>query len=214
MKMIGAVRPGASLAAKVNKLIRSQEKKWFDLGSTLSGFSNAVPSQVVQLNLIPEGIDEQQRIGRKIHLESSALTFAWEFPAPAAGEYVVSCRMILVYDNQTNGTLPVITDFLETDSPLSYMNLNNSKRFRVIYDNYNMCGKGDNFDGLSITGANGLQMYDRVYRRLDDDCVYPGSATTNPNTGGYYLLVLTNGNLTVAAGLQVRVQHRLRFTDA
>lgn len=207
-------RTSLSLANKVNRLIASQEKKWFDTSVTLTGFTNATPGQVFALNRIPEGVDEQQRIGRKIHLMNSSMAFTWSFYNPAATEYLRVCRVMVVYDSQTNGVIPAVTDVLETADALSHNNLNNSKRFRVLYDNFNMRGKGDNFDAQTLASFNGLKCYDKYTRRLDDDCVYAGSATADPNTGGLFVVAIVGGNVPGGVGIELLLNHRLRYTDA
>lgn len=205
--------PTDTLSAKVNRLLNAQEKKWFDQDISHS-FTNAVPSQISPLTNIPEGVDESERIGRKVSVQSVGLTFRSSFTTPPAGEYVEAMRAMIVCDMQGNGTAPTITDILEENRVDSFMNLNNQKRFKIIYDNYCMRGKGDNFDALSLSGGNGLQFYDKMFRKVDTEMVFPGSLTTPPNTGGYYLVTIAGGNLTTGTTLSLTAKTRVRYTDA
>lgn len=207
-----APRGTASLSQKVNRLLSAQEKKWYDQDISHS-FTNAAPSVISPLNSIAEGVDESERIGRKITLRSVGLTFRSSFQNPPAGEYVDAMRAMIVLDMQGNGVAPTITDILEQDRVDSFMNLNNQKRFKILYDNYCMRGKGDNFDTLSLVSGNGLQFYDKTFRRCDEEVVFPGSSTTPPNTGGLYLVTLASGNLTTGGTLVFTAKTRVRFTD-
>lgn len=105
------------------------------------GFTDAVIAQggVIQdtVIVIPQGVTEIQRIGRKCTLKSINWKFRLSIPeqdavgTPASGDVL---RIILYQDKQTNGAAAVTTDILENSTIHSYRNLANSTRFNVLMD--------------------------------------------------------------------------------
>ncbi len=89
------------------------------------------------INIIPQGVTEVQRIGRKCTIKS----IHWRFSAdlvevnntatPGPSEVV---RAILYLDRQANGATAAVTDILETATHRSFRNLANSGRFQIFMD--------------------------------------------------------------------------------
>nr|UOF79006.1 capsid protein [Cressdnaviricota sp.] len=97
-------------------------------------------AQIYPLNLIRAGSSFFNRIGRKINLKSCHLKlYIVPIRTTAFPSYV---RVMLVYDSQTNGALPAISDIIQdtdqgggnTTDATSSANLNNRDRFKILTD--------------------------------------------------------------------------------
>lgn len=89
---------------------------------------------------IPQGVSAQQRIGRKCTITKILGRINFEFlpdvqtdmlPVGFAHE---SVRFILYWDKQCNGAAAGVTALLKDNAYNSYRNMNNLKRFTVLYD--------------------------------------------------------------------------------
>jgi len=118
-------------------MISTQEKKFFDtVQSTVtltSGGQNIIPS----LNLVSLGNGESQMQGRKITIKRinwrAAITKDIEQdPVAANVQAADTIRVLMIQDNQCNGTAAIATDVLANDNYTGYMNLANSTRFKII----------------------------------------------------------------------------------
>lgn len=92
------------------------------------------------LTSITQGVAESDRIGRKysirsIHIRCTVHKAALESQAGPIRN--IRGRILLVLDTQTNSTQMTATDCMDggaADDTLSFRNLQNSKRFRVLWD--------------------------------------------------------------------------------
>lgn len=100
-----------------------------------------VPNAGTILNslcLIQEGVEESQRIGRRIVVTSIACR--WEIILPIRDTGTVLSlteeivRIIVYIDHQTNGANANILNILETAEYESFRNLSNMERFTILYD--------------------------------------------------------------------------------
>jgi hypothetical protein len=95
---------------------------------------------VTPLNLIRAGSSFFNRIGRRVEMKNLHLKLQIaSLRTVAVNDYV---RVMVVYDRQTNGALPAITDILQdtdqaganTTNSYSSLNLNNRDRFIMLCD--------------------------------------------------------------------------------
>ncbi len=116
--------------------IMNGELKFHDVDlddSTISTTGTVTAS----INLIPQGVTEITRVGRKCTLRS----IMWRYdvslaevdaqPTAVSGDIV---RMILFIDKQANGATATVLDILKSTDYQSFNNLNNSGRFRTLMD--------------------------------------------------------------------------------
>lgn len=105
----------------------SAEQKYFDtnLGPLVAAATGAIYPSLV---LVPQGVRENERIGRKLTLSSIALRF-YSGNTTNTNEIF---RVIVYQDKQCNGAAAVPTDILSTGSVFSFNNLFNKNRFRVL----------------------------------------------------------------------------------
>lgn len=87
--------------------------------------------------VIAQGTGESQRLGRQITCEALHINGIITLPASATGSTDV-VRIIIVHDKQANGATFSPSDLLEPGTGsadfLSYRNLENTERFRVLSD--------------------------------------------------------------------------------
>ncbi len=89
------------------------------------------------INIIPQGVTESQRIGRKCTLRRMGWRYSIELPeadAVATPPESGTVRMILFIDKQANGATAAVLDLLETATIQSFRNLANSGRFTFLCD--------------------------------------------------------------------------------
>lgn len=114
------------------------------LGSTELKFHDTTPAITVpntgsivsnSLIAIAAGTGESQRIGRKITVRSINLRFTGVLTSSAVpAQTDDGLRVVLYHDKQANGAAATVTDILETAAYLSFNNLSNKNRFRILMD--------------------------------------------------------------------------------
>jgi len=109
--------------------------KAFDVGFSNSNFT--VAGTFTPLNALIVGPEMYQRIGRRISMRSVSIKGYVNFGATSIQD---AARIVIVYDEQPNAALPVLADVFQNSnaglatSSLSFPNLNNRDRFRVLKD--------------------------------------------------------------------------------
>lgn len=178
------------------------ERKFIDTTDSTDITTTGV---VVPVNLIAAGTDYDARIGRKVILKSFQIRaiFGLENASVPSG-----VRYLLVYDKQTNGALPAITDILNTASaqnPVTAMlNLNNRDRFVILWDKI-----------FQLNTSFSIFQHFKKYKKLRHETVYSGTTATIGSiiTGGLYVVTIGSvpaGITDVDNGMTMRV----RFVDA
>lgn len=130
---------------------RSGELKFHDVDLD-DATVGATGNMTATINIIPQGVTESQRVGRKCTIKSVNWHFRLILPErdavsnPGDPDIV---RTILFIDKQANGATATVTDILETTQYLSFRNLANSGRFKILYDkNHTM-----NYGAMASDGA-------------------------------------------------------------
>lgn len=113
----------------------SEEVKFFDTTNTGTALATTGVITNSSLNLIPQGILENNRIGRKCTIKKIQFRGVIQFNSSTteSGEVV---RIMVVWDKQANGAAATITDILETADEKSFNNLSNKNRFVTLKDWY------------------------------------------------------------------------------
>lgn len=90
---------------------------------------------VQQMNLIPQGTTEKQRLGRKAWIKKIQMRAVLTLPTTAtAAETITTFRVAIVLDKQANGAAAAASDIWASDTWDAWNNLANSGRFRILYD--------------------------------------------------------------------------------
>jgi len=166
--------------------------------------------QVQLLNGIASGADYTERIGRKIRMKSLFVRGICQ-QGDATGVLINLARMIIVYDKQTNGSAPVISDILKESNSASQLNLENRDRFVVLADMTNYTGALVTTATQTYTGQQ-AHVVER-YIKLNHEVVF-GGTTNNVGdvaTGGLFAVFI--GNRAAGDASAYLVSFRLRFVD-
>ncbi len=112
----------------------SSEVKYHDFATIDASISQA-GSIWPSINLIAQGTDEDERIGRKCTIRS----IGWRFNFRLTEQTDVTrgdetLRIILYLDKQCNGAAATALEILSADDYQSFNNLTNSSRFRKLMD--------------------------------------------------------------------------------
>ena len=115
---------------------------------------------VTPLNLVQSGAGFYNRIGRRIEMKSLHLTGLIHSTGKQADQDY--CRLLVVYDRQTNGALPAASDILKdydqsgssSTGVFSGINPDNRERFVILADyRLAMPGTSDTAPGISANHA-------------------------------------------------------------
>ncbi len=166
------------------------------------------------INIIPQGVTEKQRIGRKCTIKSIHWRYRMNIPEvdaagdPSAGDTV---RLILYLDKQANGATAAVLDVLETASMHEFRNLANQGRFTVLMDKtvaLNYSGLGS--DGAGVVSQAGVTKEFQTYKKCDVPIEF--SSTTGAigeiRSNNLGVLMISRNGL---AGFSSKI--RLRFSD-
>jgi len=130
---------GVSAAAPISSgSVNTFEYKYYPTATSI----NLATGQVATSVFHPaRGNSNITRIGRKTVVKRMVLRFAVrrvdsQVPTQGVNLVAVAGRFIVVYDVQckADGTVPVTTDVLLTDTQYSHYNLANRNRFKILHD--------------------------------------------------------------------------------
>jgi len=185
------------------------EIKFFDTSlSFLVDASGEVPA-TGQLCLIPQGVTESTRVGRKATIKSIQLRMNLRAVPAAGATYANSTYLYVVLDKQANGAAAAVTDIFTTNSlGEAMLNMANSSRFTIL--------KKWVMDWNPAAGATGA--YNNAARHIEwfHKCNIPLEYSST--TGA--LTELKSNNVFLVAGaaanddtVSVAGAARLRFDD-
>lgn len=185
------------------------EKKVIDVDPAAYAFDTT--GSVTLLNGVATGTDFTDRIGRKIVIKS-IYSRGIVFPVDNNVGNTL-CRMLIVYDMQSNGSAPAITDVLKSASPASQLNMNNRDRFRVLVDKQWAMGVISDAATTSIAGSPTVFSH-KTFKKCNLEVLFNG--TTNGigsiATGAIYRITI--GNQIAGNGGTSLISSRIRFADA
>ncbi len=132
-KMVyGDAQKALAMVKSVKRLINVEVKN-FDTQLTNTAVTDAIG--ITQLTNIPQGDTRSTRDGAQCKMIGLELNFAISMHASA---FNTQFRLIVVLDKQTNQAVYLAADLLDDitpfDSIISPRNLDNMKRFAVLYD--------------------------------------------------------------------------------
>jgi len=163
---------------------------------------------VLLLNGIARGDEIFERNGREVIMKS--IQVALRAAGTAATGIGQSCRVLFVYDRQTNAAALTAAQVLTAADTLAPRNLENRRRFKILYDRL--------FDlpsRITATVSGPEKVHDKFYRRLRHPITFnSGDAGTvaDITTGSLYAVVIGD----VVAGdtdASVTLYSRIRYQD-
>jgi len=197
--------------------------------TTLAPFTLNNTPQIVVINPITIGSSMWNRIGRKISMKSIHLTGSFDPIVGNGTDITTSCRLMLVYDKQTNGALPSYDDMFrdqyngptDTNSSgannfLAGINLNNRDRFEVIFDKRFILPPINLGEPGIVTCTPDLAAFSYFANLKNREVHFKADSSTGVigdiSTGGLYIVTVadaTNGNQSWGLWLK----GRLRYSD-
>lgn len=210
--------------AKVNRLIRAQDRKHFD---TTFKWDETSPGPSILfkptgtatiLNPITQGDGESNRDGNRAFMESLLLRYHVRLRDPKLATY----RLLVVWDNavDTGVTADKYLDF-NTVSPgneaLASIKLAEAAEFRVLYDDTNGLGDGVHRQ-TSVAGAAVDMVTDvtcKKFIKIREQSRWAADPATNPTSGGIVLVTVGN-QWTTPTGTPLQngtLVARVRYTD-
>jgi len=190
------------------------EKKFSDIGSLLP-----VTGNVILLNGLEQGTGYDQRIGRNVMLRSVHLKFQVNGAPYNAGtpSFSPGClvRVLLVWDQQPNGTLPSIGEIFQSTTPgllpLQGMNMANSQRFKFLFDRRYVLSNADENNRAGWK----WECFDETFQKLNLKVGYSDTSTgtiSDIETGALYWVQVTDiidpDNLP-----EIALNSRIRYFD-
>ena len=195
------------------------ERKVIDINTT----SYAIESTGTQLQLLNgcvPGSQNYNRIGRKIFMRSLQIRGDVSLTDTTAGKGVV-CRMVIVYDKQSNGSAPTWANIMTSQNIagttasdcFAMVNLDNRDRFVIIRDQLYIPGEIDATAGQSYAIGPGVIILNE-YIPLKLETLYNGgSAGTIGDITSGSLYAFWIANAANASGVTAHVAFRIRFED-
>jgi len=192
-----------SVKAMVRAAIRQvAEKKFFD--TSITNQSGTTAAQIDMLNTIGGGATEILRDGNVAEWVSIGYKFAAK--NVAADTQGNAIRLILFIDHQSNGAAPSATTLLQSDTFLSYMNVDNADRFTILDDRIVHVPAENGPSGTIVPNV----FTTNVWKKLKDcKSTYASDSAVVPNTNSIGLLQIAQN-----AGSNYAFEARGRFIDA
>ncbi len=207
----GVTKKGRTTTAKTKTAIGRSglepELKFFD--TVVAGTALAVGGVITSpsLNIVPQGITESERVGRKMIIKKLNMRFLLQFNNGTA-ETADVVRVIVVLDKQTNKTAFAITDVLETTSEGSFNNLANKNRFLILMDRYEAINKQVDI-GTNVNEF--VQAWSWFSKELNipvefDNSVATG-AVSSQTSNNIAVFALTLNSTTISLGYTARIRY-------
>lgn len=185
------------------------DSKYIDLDLRVSDANTT--GDIFLIPTIAQGTNVNQRVGKKI--EYSSIQIRGNIIAGTAATAPGNVAFYLVYDKQPTGSLPAITDVLETASALSFLNDNNSDRFLILKKHRLMViGDGDTTNGQNCCTAYDVDMFIKLKHKVIYKSLGTG-AIGDFNYGALYGLVVGNLSSTANVFPVWQCSYRVRYHD-
>lgn len=184
------------------------ELKFFDTALSFNVDTTGEVPATGQLSLIPQGVTQSTRIGRKCTVKSIQIV-GMATSSAAVPEDV--CYVYVVLDKQCNGAAAAATDVLtNTSFAVALPNLENSERF-VILKKIKLHPKaGAGVAAAYATAFSPLNFYKKVNIQLDYDSSASTGALGTIRSNNIFLLA---GATLNDDGVAFNGTCRLRFSD-
>lgn len=173
----------------------------FDYVDSSSSTTVASAGTLRLLNGMAQGDTASSREGNSIRMKSYYMKYQIANNATAVN---TNTRVILVLDKQSNGAQPLVTDILATNTVVSPRNLDNRKRFKILYDKCH---------SLGTAGPANINTEFYFKNQQTHVAYYNGSnlgTIADIATNALYLLTISDQATNLPA---INYYFRLRFID-
>jgi len=163
-----------------------------------------VAGTVSLVSTIGQGPNYNERIGNRIKYYQMELSWLWDNATAAHG--LDDGRMLVVYDNSPNGSLPAITDILANALPYAVRNPLTLNRFTIMFDTHAQllllqsdgCCWNNNVQGSKVISLRGKTA---CYTGT-------GNAIADIEKGAIYICTVSSGG-----NIGLVVQNRISYSD-
>lgn len=181
------------------------EKKWRDQ------FLNGPPPPLgtwlrYPINGMTVGGSPNQRVGRKVVWTSLDIKGSFFIEDPQTnGNAGTAVRILVIYDKQTNGATPLVTDVLTSDSFNAHNNLNNRDRFLTLVDQVSPV--------FGASGDAGWQFH--VNRKFTLETIFNanGAGDVGDINTGSIIVMYSQAQVNTIMTITTALDCRLRFVD-
>lgn len=174
------------------------------------------------MNGLAQGTSSITRIGQNIMMKSIHLKFYLRAPqlqlAPNSQVYAKMARILIVYDLQPNGALPLGSDLLDNSTTgvgiVSSLNKLWTERFRILFDKRYFVHSMFAIAGGASASSQAL-VYDEVYLKVNHLTQFANTSTgtySDIRTGALWLVALSD-NAAAAEQPLFTYFSRVRFVD-
>lgn len=174
---------------KVNKILSSQEKKFF-LGDISFVFPVAGVGLVTWLTAVTLGDDNNEREGEVI--SGVRFEMKYNFSLSAASVHSFETVRVILFEEKVNSNqaLPGAAQLLSSINPYSYMNRSTGRnRFRIIYDRTHVINRFvTDLDSVSQTYSVSLKMNGRKIK-FDSNAIVPATGVGGANNHIFLLAI-------------------------
>lgn len=208
-------RPSSSAAPSRVFSNARQELKSADYdiasGPTLGVISYGVGETDTQISaLVAQGVQSNQRIGRRILIKSIQLKAVINNQADAT---INDVRLVLVVDKQANGTSVSYTDVFTSQTVEALPRLDNARRFSILWDKVYCLASN-----TSNPQADNVAKTIDFYKKVNIEQLYSGTGFTDADirTGNLYLLAICDTAFSAVSLVQANWAGvlRIRYVDA
>ncbi len=193
------------------------ELKFHDVTAdeAVQDLSGGIIVNTSSINLIPQGVTEIQRIGRKCTIKSINYRYTLTQIATAAATLGAgqTVRIMIVLDKQCNGAAPTVSGtggVLETATFQSFRNLASGSRFWVLMDRtHNMNIRAAAGDGAA-NDSSAFDLTRSFYKKVNIPIEFNAAtgAIAEIRTNNLFILLI---NSTASSFISLASRVRLRF---
>ncbi len=162
--------------------------------------------------IIPQGVTEKQRVGRKCTIMSIGWRFQIRLPAGTTeGTTSDTVRVMLYLDKQCNGATAAVAQILETDDFQSFNNLANKGRFRTLMDRtFSLSSPSGGTSAAGVDQFGEMVMDDSFYKSCSIPIEYDSTAgaLTEIRSNNIGVLLISSDGLCAFVS-----KFRFRFSD-
>jgi len=200
---VGAQRRRARMGLQI-------EKKFFDTTISFAVDATGEVPATGQLVLIPQGVTESTRVGRKCQVKSLQVRLRANYVPGADTAGTNTIWIYLVLDKQCNGAAASITDvFTSNNLTLGMINMANSERFRIIRKWCFVMQAGAGVSGAYSQDSKLIE--DFIKLNLPMEYSSTTGAITEIKSNNLFFLASTDGAGDDETSVNGTV--RIRFTD-
>lgn len=176
------------------------ELKNVDVAGSIGVLVGVQWSELDLLNPLASGSNSSQRIGRRVQLKS--LLFRWNASSFTSTSAI---RILIVYDRDTNGAIPTITDVLSLENFNAPNNLSEGSRFVVLVDEIH-----------ELVTPQGFARAGKIFKKINLPMTFNNSAQgdiTSIEEGAIYAMVATPFGGVQNQTNGIGYYSRIRYTD-